>query len=1175
MALYTMVMEEITPAAFFTIVLLMVVLYRTLCAMFVAMKNSSNTNAQPIHLEEVTDHQLTGSLLGSTERTTSSTAFQGASSSSSSLSIRPCRYDVFLSFKGEDTRHNFIAHLHQALLQKGINTFIDDEELESGEEIASSLIQAIEESKISIVVFSQAYASSKWCLDELLKILECKETNGQIVLPVFYKVDPSDVRHQKKNFEIAFAKHQERFKDDIKVQRWKSALTQVANLSGYHLENYENEAKFIDNIVQTVSRNVNRTCLHVAKHPVGIESRLKEIISLLSMRKNDTRMVGILGVGGIGKTTIAKSIYNSIASQFEGSCFLANVRENSRRESGFVKLQNALLSKLLGHTMVIDNVDEGITVIKKRLCSKKVLLVLDDVDQSVQLDNLAGEADWFGVGSIIIITTRDRKVLTNHGVVDDLIYNMKELNQNEALELFCRNAFKGEKPIDDFLKLTKDVISYCGRLPLALEVLGSYLHGRDMHQWKSALDKYKRIPHTNIQERLQISYDGLEENEKNIFLDIACFFKGESADYVLKILDACGFFPDVGIQVLIEKSLITIDEYNNLAMHDLLQDMGREVVRQESPSIPGKRSRLWLYEDVRAVLEKDMGTNNIQSIVIDLPGEDRVCLASNGFARMTSLKLLICKSSVYFSKQPTYLPEELRVIDWNGYPLEYLPSNFRGRNMRILRMPRSNIKELKQIQSCKCISIMDFSNSKSLKIFPDVSSLIMLEKLTLDGCIDLVEIHHSVGFLDKLEHLSIERCYNLSSFPRSLMLRSLKYLSLLYCPKLNDFPEINCQMKFLEYINFGHTGIKELPSSIRNVSGLKDLVLEGCINLMNLPSSIYQLQHLKHLNLKGCSRLVKFPKKLWDNQQYMPPPMNPSVSNHGCSSIVFPALQVLNLRDCVLFEFSNFFRIFNFSSTLEVLDISGTAIVTIPACIKRFVCLRQLWLCNCKQLREILERPPNIEYVYAEGCISLETFLEEPQRSQLFTTWCLPEIVATPQPSREHPKRRHFNCLLSGNKVPDWLNYHKEASNSNSCEIVIDEPADLNGEITTIAFSAVVVGIEHVQDYGILSISAYVISDGVEIYSGNGAFQVSGSNYVWLHFHVPESFKLKAYNGHLQVKFVCFSDSKSKVFKSCGFHLIRRIEGDISNRWYSIRKRSRDDDDDGADLESNWYWTRG
>jgi hypothetical protein len=155
---------------------------------------------------------------------TSSMAFQGASSSSSSTG--PWKYDVFLSFRGVDTRDNFIAHLHRALLQNGITIFKDDNELKRGEEISPALHQAIEQSRISIVVFSQNYASSGWCLNELLKIRDCKETNGQMVLPVFYKVDPSDVRHQKNSFEEAFARHEERFKDDIKVQNWKAVLTQ-------------------------------------------------------------------------------------------------------------------------------------------------------------------------------------------------------------------------------------------------------------------------------------------------------------------------------------------------------------------------------------------------------------------------------------------------------------------------------------------------------------------------------------------------------------------------------------------------------------------------------------------------------------------------------------------------------------------------------------------------------------------------------------------------------------------------------------------------------------------------------------------------------------------------------------------------------------------------------------
>ncbi|XP_059454759.1 TMV resistance protein N-like [Corylus avellana] len=223
-------------------------------------------------------------------------ASQGVASSSSST--RWWTYDVFLSFRGEDTRDNFTAHLYHALRMKGINAFIDDDELKRGEEISQALLKAIEVSRISIVVFSQTYASSKWCLDELMKIVE---TVGQTVLPVFYKVDPSDVRHQKNSYGEALAKHKERFNDDEKVEKWKSTLTQVANLSGWHSKNYRNEAEFIDEIIQNVSRIVNHTYLHVANHPIGIESRVQKINSLLSIGMvNNTRMVGILGAGGIG-----------------------------------------------------------------------------------------------------------------------------------------------------------------------------------------------------------------------------------------------------------------------------------------------------------------------------------------------------------------------------------------------------------------------------------------------------------------------------------------------------------------------------------------------------------------------------------------------------------------------------------------------------------------------------------------------------------------------------------------------------------------------------------------------------------------------------------------------------------------------------------------------------------
>ena len=155
---------------------------------------------------------------------------------SSSYSFTPqWKYDVFLSFRGKDTRNNFTDHLYFALKQKGILAFRDDEKLERGKSISPELSKAIEESRFAIVILSSNYASSTWCLDELTKVIGCIKETGIIVLPIFYNVDPSDVRKQTGTFAQAFAEHEERFKENMeKVQKWRDALREVANLSGWH-----------------------------------------------------------------------------------------------------------------------------------------------------------------------------------------------------------------------------------------------------------------------------------------------------------------------------------------------------------------------------------------------------------------------------------------------------------------------------------------------------------------------------------------------------------------------------------------------------------------------------------------------------------------------------------------------------------------------------------------------------------------------------------------------------------------------------------------------------------------------------------------------------------------------------------------------------------------------------
>jgi len=226
------------------------------------------------------------------------------------------------------------------------------------------------------------------------------------------------------------------------------------------------------------------------------------------------------------------------------------------------------------------------------------------VTKSEQLKALCGNHKFFGSGSVLIITTRDARLLNS--LSTGHVFTMTEMDENLSLELFCWHAFRQPCPRRGFRGLSRNVVAYCRGLPLALEVLGSYLSKRTKEEWKSALIKLKKIPNNQVQQKLRISYDGLEDHtEKDIFLDICCFFIGKNRADVKKILNGCGLHADIGISVPIERSLVKVDRNNKLQIHDFLRDMGRAIVGESSVKEPGKHSRLWFHEDVLDVLSKN------------------------------------------------------------------------------------------------------------------------------------------------------------------------------------------------------------------------------------------------------------------------------------------------------------------------------------------------------------------------------------------------------------------------------------------------------------------------------------------------------------------------------------------------------------------------------------------
>ncbi|KAH9781788.1 ADP-ribosyl cyclase/cyclic ADP-ribose hydrolase [Citrus sinensis] len=876
-------------------------------------------------------------------------------------------YDAFLSFRGEDTRKTFIGHLYTALNNKGISVFMDDKQLEKGGSISPNLLKAIEESRISIIVLSKNYASSTWCLDELLKIVECKNREDQI-FPIFYEVEPTVVRKQTASFGEAFAKHEEFFRDNIeKVQKWRHALKVVANISGWELKD-RNESEFIEEIVNVISSKI-RSEPEILKELVGMESRLEKLRFLMGTGSNDVRMIGIWGMGGLGKTTLARVFYDLMSHEFDGSSFLADVREKFEKEGSEISLQKQLLSDLLKLSdYSIQNVYDGINIIRSRLQRKKVLLIIDDVADVEQLQGLVGRRDWFGPGSKILITTRDRQLLVAHEVDEEHILDLNVLNNDEALQLFSMKAFKSHQPMGEYVELSKRVLEYAGGLPLALKVLGSFLIGRSADLWRSALERLKKDPSNKIMSILQISFEGLQDSEKKIFLDVACFFKWKNRDYVTKILEGCGFSPVIGIEVLIEKSLLTVDGRNILHMHDLLQELGQLIVTRQSPEEPGKRSRIWREEEVR------QGGEVVEGIIVNAyfpENEVYLSASAKAFSQMTNLRLLKI-SNVQLPEGLVYLSNRLQLLDWHRYPLKSLPSNLQLDKIVEFKMCYSRIEELwKGFKPLNMLRVLKLSHSENLIKTPDFTKVPNLEVLDLEGCKRLREIHQSLLRHNKLILLNMKGCTSLTTLPGEIFMESLKTLVLSGCSKLKEFPDIVGGMECLQELRLDGTDIKELPMSIELMSSLVSLNLKDCRNLASLPITIGSLECLQTLVLSGCSKIVKFPETVISvvdlSELFLD---GTSITEVPSSIELLTKLRLLNLNDCrslvrlpssinglkslKTLNLSGCFKLENVPETLgqveslEKLDISGTAIRQPPSTIFHSKNLKELSCRGCK-----------------------------------------------------------------------------------------------------------------------------------------------------------------------------------------------------------------------------------
>ncbi|XP_074274470.1 uncharacterized protein LOC141598656 isoform X2 [Silene latifolia] len=780
--------------------------------------------------------------------------------------------------------------------------------MEKGDIIKSSLDEAIADAALAVAIISPKYGDSSWCLDELCGIFECRKR----VIPVFYRVKPSDIRWLERKFGKNFTSMVDKNKEyqkteenkaeaEANVEKWRKALKDAAGISGYPCPKQSDDPEVIQRIVKQVVGELKNIPEYVAKFTVGLDSRVDQVLDNLDIHSNGVKFLGIHGTPGIGKTTLAKAAFNKLTVYFERRCFVANVREQLGKEGGILSVQNKLIKDLsIGRVMLSKQESLGKLAFKEIVHEKRVLVVLDDVSEANQLERLGIVRDWLGEGSRVIITSRDMEVLRHFYGNNDQLHEAKKLSQSESLKLFSLHALGRTEPTTEYLKISEDIVKQTDGLPLALEVFGSSLVKKTVSEWEDSLKKLKVFQTEKLQGVLKISYDALDTQDQTAFLDISCLLlqmNMERGD-VVDMLEGCDLRGELAIGNLVTKSLVKISESNKLWMHDQIRDMGRQIVMDKNFDDPRKRSRLWHSHDIRNVLRLEKATRAIRGIVLDIkqpPNDvpieiinwyafrrypsittafnylfekfknlirqeadenDNAILHTRSFEKMENLKLLEINYSQLRGNMK-YMPSVLRCLQWRGCSLKTLSENI-PEELRVLDVSGSNIQQLwssgwpRWLIQQLCPSGLPFWFSN--KVARNLVVLNLSNNPHLTALPDMSSNRH-------LEKLLLKQCVGLTKIHNSIgNMDSLVYVNLQGCSNLVDFPSDITGMKRLkELILSDCAKFRGLPSDVRSLKSLIQLLLDGTA-IKDLPGYLFRLTQLEVLSLDRCYQMEQLPQ---------------------------------------------------------------------------------------------------------------------------------------------------------------------------------------------------------------------------------------------------------------------------------------------------------------------------